>query len=75
MQAQVDIGFDKLVQIAKKLSAKQWTKLKQEVESQSASDKERENFRTLLLNGPTLSKKQLDAIAETRDAINQWREK
>jgi hypothetical protein len=31
MQVQVDIEFDQLVQIAKKLPATQWTKLKAEV--------------------------------------------
>jgi len=75
MQAQVDIGFDQLVQIAKKLPAQQWTKLKAEVEAQSNVDTEREEFKKLLLNGPTFSKKQLNAIAETRKAINQWRTK
>ena len=75
MQAQVDIGFDQLVQIAKKLPAQQWTKLKAEVEAQSNVDAEREEFKKLLLNGPTFSKKQLNTIAETRKAINQWRTK
>ena len=75
MRAQVDIGFDQLVQIAKKLPAQQWTKLKAEVEAQSNVDTEREEFKKLLLNGPTLSKKQLNTIVETRKAINQWRTK
>ena len=75
MQAQVDIGFDQLVEIAKKLPAQQWTKLKAEVEAQSNVDTDREEFKKLLLNGPTFSKKQLNAIAETRKAINQWRTK
>ena len=74
MQAQVDIGFDQLVQLAKRLPATEGTKLKQEVEKeQSPKDKEREEFKKLLLNGPTFSKKQLDAVAETRKRINQWR--
>jgi len=74
MQAQVDIGFDQLVQLAKRLPATEWTKLKQAVEKeQSPKDKEREEFKKLLLNGPTFSKKQLDAVAETRKRINQWR--
>ncbi len=75
MQAQADIGFDQLVQIAKKLPAQQWTKLKAAVEAQSNVDTEREEFKKLLLNGPTFSKKQLNTIAETRKAINQWRTK
>lgn len=75
MQVQVDLEFDQLVQIAKKLPAKQWTKLKAEVETLSATKTDREEFKEFLLNGPTFSKKQLATIAETRKAINQWRTK
>jgi DNA-binding transcriptional regulator/RsmH inhibitor MraZ len=73
MRVQVDIGFNQLVQLAKQLPPTQWKKLKQEVETSAPNDKEREEFKKLLLNGPTFSKKQLDAIAETRKKINQWR--
>ena len=31
MQVQIDIAFDQLVQLAKRLPVKQWAKLKQEV--------------------------------------------
>ena len=76
MKTQVDIGFDQLVQLAKQLPAQQWTKLKQEVEEQqSPKNKERDEFRKLLLNGPTFSKKQLDTVAKTRKAISKWRAK
>ncbi|MEO6637414.1 MAG: hypothetical protein ABIN25_04005 [Ginsengibacter sp.] len=75
MQVQLEIEFDQLVQLAKRLPARQWTKLKQEVETKNPADKEREDFRQLLLGGPTFSKKQLDTIAETRKKINEWRTK
>ena len=75
MQVQVDIGFEQLVQLAKRLPTTQWTKLKQEVEETEPLDKEREEFRKLLLNGPTFSKKQLNTIAETRKKIDEWRTK
>jgi hypothetical protein len=75
MQVQVDIEFDQLVQIAKKLPARQWTKLKAEVEAKPAIAKKRDELKKLLLNGPTFSKKQLETIAETRNAINKWRTK
>lgn len=75
MQVQSDIGFDQLVQLAKQLPARQWIKLKEEVEEQTPKDKEREDFKKLLLSGPTFSKKQLDAVARNRKAINQWRTK
>lgn len=75
MQVQVDIEFEELVQIAKKLPIRQWDKLKEEVEAKSVTDIEREDFKKLLLSGPTFSKKQLKSIDETRKAINQWRTK
>lgn len=75
MQVQVDIEFEQLVQLAKRLPARQWTKLKQEVEAQAPPDDDRENFKKLLLSGPTFSKKQLDAVDKTRKEIDQWRVK
>lgn len=74
MQVEIDIQFDQLVQLAKRLPSRQWTKLKQEVEAKEPV-KEREGFRELLLSGPTFSKKQLDAVAETRKKIDEWRTK
>jgi hypothetical protein len=55
MQVQVDIEFDQLVQLAKRLPPTQWTKLKQEVETKNPVYREREDFRKLLLGGPPFS--------------------
>lgn len=75
MQIHIDIGFDQLVQIAKRLPATQWTKLKKEVEATEPFDNDREEFRKLLLSGPTFSKKQLADVAKTRKKINEWQTK
>jgi hypothetical protein len=75
MQVQVDIGFDQLVQLAKRLPATQWTKLKQEVDSEKAPDRASADLEAFLLTAPTFTRKQLDEIAKTRKAINQWRTK
>jgi hypothetical protein len=76
MQVQVDINFDQLVQIAKKLPDTQWLKLKSEVEKDMPIQMEPDaDFIKLLLSGPTFSEEQLTEIAETRKAINQWRTK
>lgn len=75
MQVQVDIGFDQLVQLAKRLPTTQWTKLKQAVDSEKIADKESSDLEAFLLTAPTFTKKQLDEIAKTRKAINQWRTK
>ena len=73
MQAQVEIGFDQLVQLVKKLPQTQWAKLKKEIETDLPINKEREDFRSFLLNGPTFSKKQMDLISETRKKIDEWK--
>jgi len=77
MQAVINIGFDELVQLAKKLPKKQWMELKKEVEEKKVIDesKERKAYRDFLLSGPVFSKQQLKAIAETRKKMNEWRTK
>ncbi len=71
MQVQVDIGFDQLLKIVKKLPSGQLKQLKAEIEKEAKNDKS-VDLETLLLNGPTATKKQLDIIARNRKAINQW---
>jgi hypothetical protein len=75
MQALVDIKFDELLKIVKNLPESKLSQLKAEIEKEVKQDGNRDDFKALLLNGPTFSKKQLDNIAKTRKAINQWRTK
>jgi hypothetical protein len=75
MEALVDIKFDELLKIVKNLPENKLTQLKAVIENETQSVNNRADFESLLLNGPTFSKKQLDNIAETRKAINQWRTK
>ncbi len=75
MQTQVNIEFDQLVELAKQLPTTQWTKLKKEVEEKGSNAKQNSDLVSLLLSAPTYNKKQLDEIAKTRKAINQWRTK
>ncbi len=73
MQDHVEIAFDELIKIAKQLPPQKWEKLKQEVESSTSNDTEREAFRKLLLNGPVFSEEQLRTIGENRKSMNEWR--
>ncbi len=75
MRVQLDIGFDQLVQKAKKLPTRQWTKLKQAVEKQENVASQTFELENFLLKAPTFSKKQLELIENTRKEINQWRTK
>lgn len=74
MQVQVDIEFDQLLKIVKTLPAGQLKQLKTEIEKKAKSTKSTD-LETLLLNGPTATKNQLNTIVKNRKAINQWRTK
>ena len=75
MQIQVDIGFDQLIEIVKKLPAEKLKQLKAEIEKETSDKYAKTDLETLLLNGPVATKKQLETIANNRKAINQWRAK
>ena len=75
MQVQVDIEFDQLVSIVKKLPAGQLRQLRAEIEREAKDSKSEADLETLLLNGPVATKKQLEIITKNRKAINQWRTK
>ena len=74
MQVQVDIGFEKLVSIAKKLPRAQWNKLKLEVDKEEKATS-KSDLETLLLKGPALSEEEIIVIQKNTRAINQWRTK
>ena len=74
MQVQVDIEFDQLLKIVRKLPSGQLKQLKAEIEKE-AQDSKSVDLEALLLNGPTATKKQLEVIENNRKAINQWRTK
>ena len=75
MQIQVDIGFDDLIRIVKKLPKEQLLEFKNELEKQDVADTQLKELELFLLSGPTFSDKQLETIEQTRKAINQWRKK
>ena len=75
MEAVVDIKFDELLKIIKNLPENKLSILKAEIEKETKSKSDRKAFEDLLLSGPTFSQEQLDDIAKTRTAINQWRTK
>ncbi len=74
MQVQLEVEFDQLLKIVKTLPKGQLMQLKLEIEKEAKGNKAID-LETLLLNGPTATKKQLDTIAKNRKAINQWRTK
>ena len=75
MQVQVDIAFDQLLSIVKKLPAGQLRQLKAQIEKEVNDEKSKIDLEALLLKGPIATKKQLEIIMNNRKAINQWRTK
>ena len=73
MPVKVDIGFDQLLTIVKRLPIGQLRKLKAEIAKEDKHEKSVIDLETLLLNGPTATKKQLNVIVNNRQALNQWR--
>ena len=74
MQIQVDIGFNDLVEIVKNLPKDKLLQLKKELEDKPSTLK-RDQFRALLLSGPTLSDEQIKTMEDIRKAVNKWRTK
>ncbi len=75
MQVQVEIPFEQLVKIVKNLPTRKLLLLKAEMEHQSNPEKKKNDLKSLLLEGPIATKKQLQTIENNRKSINQWRTK
>lgn len=69
MQAEVNIDFEQLMQLAKKLPSIQWGKFTKEVKEKNYKTSGR-GLASLLLSAPTHCKKQLDEIAAEKLLIN-----
>jgi hypothetical protein len=75
MQVQVEIEFDQLVKIVKTLPSDKLRQLQAEIDKKATNGRAKADLKSLLLNGPVATKKQLAAIENNRKAINQWRTK
>ena len=73
MPQELEIEFDQLVKIVRRLPPSQWSKLKKEVEEKEINSEQDQDLIALLLSAPTYTKEQLEEVAQTRKAINEWR--
>ena len=73
MQVQVDIEFDQLVKIVKSLPSGKLKQLKAEIDKNSLLAGTNVDLENLLLNGPTATTKQIEAIEHNRKSISEWR--
>lgn len=75
MQIQMEIGFDQLIQLVKKLPQSQWNKLKLAVEKTNLPESKVSEMETFLLTAPTFSETQLQEIDNARNELSKWRKK
>ena len=73
MNIDVDISFNKLVGIVKKLSPQQWAQLKAEVDEDQKAKISASELKDLLLNAPSFDENQIKEIEDVREKMNQWR--
>jgi len=74
MQIQVEIGFEKLMEIIRQLPATKLSLIKEVLEKETAEDTKIQDIEGFLLKAPTFTKNQIAAISKTRKEINQWRQ-
>lgn len=78
MQLTVNIKYEQLIDVIRKLPANQLAKMKADLDLTLAKTKvdiDKTDFRKFLLSGPVMSDDQYSAYKENRKAFNQWRSK
>ncbi len=72
MQIQVEIGFEELLEIIKRLPQEQFLKLKNAINIERPKGVELDEQEDFWMDAPTFSKEQIEQIEQTRKTINQW---
>jgi len=70
----INIPFNDLLAFIRQLTPAQKQKVRKELDAESVISKN-SDLRELLLNGPTLSDKQIKAMVDAHKSINEWRTK
>lgn len=71
----VQVPFQQLLILVKKLTPSQKARLRQELNDDKPVAKEKDEFMDFLLNGPVYSEKDLTIIEDNRKSIAAWRTK
>jgi len=75
MEMKVQVPFQQLLNIIKSLTREQKAILRQELDEEKLSHKDKDDFIEYLLNGPVYSDKEIKVIEENRKSIAAWRTK
>ena len=72
MELKFEIGLDQLLQAIKQLPARQFAKLKAEINNLAPERTDKESFKNFLLQAPVFTDEQISLIEEARKNMNKW---
>ena len=75
MEMKVQVPFQQLLTLVKRLTPGQKARLRQELAEEKPTIKDKEGFIEYLLNGPVYSDEEIHMIEENRKSIAAWRTK
>jgi hypothetical protein len=75
MEMKVQVPFQQLLSLVKRLTPAQRARLRQELVDKKPVQKDKDEFIDYLLNGPVYSEKEIKVIEETQKSISAWRTK
>ena len=75
MEMKVQVPFQQLLTLVKRLTPAQKAGLLQELSDKKPVQKDKDEFIEYLLNGPVYSNKEINVIKENRKSIAAWRTK
>ncbi len=73
MEIKLDIPFQQLLTVVKRLTPSQKAKLRQELTEEEPAKEDKSDFIEMLLNGPVYSEKDIQTIEDNRKSIAKWR--
>ncbi|MBU0696207.1 MAG: hypothetical protein KKE39_06725 [Bacteroidetes bacterium] len=75
MEMKVQVPFQQLLTMVKRLTPAQRERLRQELADKRPAQKDKDEFIEYLLSGPVYSDKEINVIEENRKSIAAWRTK
>lgn len=74
MEVKVNIPFNQLIELVRKLNPKQKELLRKELKRESSiSDQNTKELLTIIADGPVYKDTDLEKIRENRQSISEWR--
>lgn len=75
MEMKVQVPFQQLLTLVRRLTPAQKAKLRRELNDEPPAQQDNDEFIEYLLNGPVYSDKEIKIIEENRKSITAWRAK